>query len=247
MRIEAVTVCVDYGDFLAATLPHLLPLVDDLVVVTSPEDLETRYVCQRWNVRCLMTDLHHRKGSRFNKARLINHGLNHLSRRDWLLHIDADIVVPPNARMLFGNADPSEACLYGVDRVNCPSFAEWQAFVADPSFRAEWGYLINPPRGWTLGTRLSHGDYGGYMPIGYFQLWHSSQRIRYPVGEDADAEHTDVLHAAEWPRDRRVLLPEFYVIHLGTGPATMGANWHGRTTQRFGPVAPDAAAVPMYG
>ena len=41
-RIEAVTVCVDYADYLEETLPFLLPHVDDLVVVTTPEDGRTR-------------------------------------------------------------------------------------------------------------------------------------------------------------------------------------------------------------
>jgi hypothetical protein len=247
MRIEAVTVCVDYGDFLAATLPHTLPLVDDLVIVTAPHDRETQRVCRRWGVRCLVSELHHRHGAAFNKARLINHGLNHLPRRDWLLHLDADVVLPPNARLLLANAELDPDCIYGVDRCNCPSFAEWTAFLAQRAAAAGEGYLVHPPRSWPVGSRISHTDYGGYLPIGFFQLWHSRCRIRYAVAEASDAEHTDVLHAAEWPRDRRRLIPEFFAIHLESEPATMGANWHGRTTQRFGPVAPDAAAVPMYG
>ena len=35
-RLEAVTVCVDYADYLEETLPFLLPHVDDLVVITTP-------------------------------------------------------------------------------------------------------------------------------------------------------------------------------------------------------------------
>ena len=46
MKIEAITVCVGYGDFLAATLPENLPLIDDLVVITTAEDEETRAVCR---------------------------------------------------------------------------------------------------------------------------------------------------------------------------------------------------------
>lgn len=38
MRIEAVTVCVGYGDFLAVTVRENQYLLDDLVVVTSPDD-----------------------------------------------------------------------------------------------------------------------------------------------------------------------------------------------------------------
>ena len=37
MRIEAVCVCVDYADYLEEVLPFLLPHVDDMVVVTTPQ------------------------------------------------------------------------------------------------------------------------------------------------------------------------------------------------------------------
>ena len=82
------------------------------------------------------------------------------------------------------------------------------------------------------------------MPIGFFQLWHSSEdqfrgaRVKpYPVQHN-DACRTDVQHALQWDRRKRELLAEMLVVHLESEPAKLGANWAGRTTRRFGPPMP---------
>ena len=104
-------------------------------------------------------------------------------------------------------------------------------------------YFIQPPGGWQIGTRLSHLDYGGYVPIGYFQMWNRESNItRYPTNQDGGAEHTDLLHGLQWPRPDRILIPEIIAVHLESQPASMGANWKGRTTRTFGP---ESAAAPI--
>jgi hypothetical protein len=237
-RVEAVIVCVDYADFLSVTLPENLPHLDDLVIVTSPEDRATQTVCSRYGVRCIPTEVFRRDAaSKFNKSRAINHGLAHLCQTGWVLHLDADIVLPMRTRHMLANAELDPTVLYGMDRVNCPSYEEWAAFKARPEVQYEWRCLVKPPRNWPLGARIAHEDYGGYMPIGFAQLWNPGKSgvSRYPMKVDGNAEHTDVLHAAQWPRRRRALLPELIAIHLESEPAPMGANWGGRKTRRFGP------------
>jgi len=49
MRIEAVVVCVNYSDFLAATLPKNIELVDRLVVVSHYEDRATHRLCDKYS------------------------------------------------------------------------------------------------------------------------------------------------------------------------------------------------------
>ena len=88
------------------------------------------------------------------------------------------------------------------------------------------------------------GDYGGYVPIGFFQLFHGSAWKRYPIVQDGDAEHTDVLHGIRWDRPKRVLLPEIIAIHLESETASMGVNWKGRKTRRFGPTEDRARVRP---
>jgi hypothetical protein len=239
MRIEAVCVCVDYADYLEEVLPFLLPHVDDMVVVTTPEDGRTRKACARLGVRCLPTRCFHREGEAFNKARGINYGLANLKLDGWVLHIDADIVLPQRTRYLLNNMDLDARKLYGCDRVNCVGRAAWDDFKENPELQYEWRCLIKPPRRWPLGARIAHMEYGGYCPIGFFQLWspRGSGITRYPQVCQGTAEHSDVLHAIQWDREDRCLIPELICVHLETKDKgdrrPMGQNWAGRTTPEF--------------
>lgn len=230
MKIEAVVVCKDYSDFLAETLPANLSQLDRVVVVTHPDDWGTRNLCNRYGVDCVDTTVMHEDGDAFNKGRAINLGLSHLRHDGWLLHMDADIALPPRFKDVLARAKLDEKHLYGADRVNVVGFDAWQKLKAEPH-QFQWRYLVTPPG--PVGSRLLHMEYG-YCPIGYFQLWWSGAKRQYPIVAGS-AEHGDVLFAVQWPRDRRILLPELFVYHLESEVAAMGTNWKGRKTKPFTP------------
>ena len=50
LRIEAVTTCLNYGDFLSETAAVNRHLFSRWLVVTHPEDKETREVCRRYGL-----------------------------------------------------------------------------------------------------------------------------------------------------------------------------------------------------
>lgn len=233
MRIEAVIVCHNYSDFLEHTLPENLQFLDGAVVVTTPGDRATRALCERLSVDCIDTEVFFDSGDRFNKGRGINLGLSHLRHDDWLLHLDADTLLPHRFRGMLDAAKLDKSCVYGADRRNIIGFDKFEEFKAR-GHNPQWTYryLVSAPEGLSMGARLIHKEYG-FCPIGYFQLWHSSQRRRYPINQGS-AEHTDVLFSVQWPREKRILLPELYVYHLESERAKMGANWAGRTTKKFG-------------
>lgn len=241
-----VTVCVEYSDFLAQTLPINMQQVDRLVVVTSPFDKQTVNLCNKFGVDCVQTTAMYDEGDKFNKGRAINLGLGHCRGKDWFLHLDADIVLPHGFRNMIHRARIEEKKLYGSDRMNVYGYDTWMKnkdkLVPHYSNR----YFVEPAKSFPLGARIIHYEHG-YTPIGYFQLWHSSLHKRYPINQGT-AEHTDVLFAAQWSRHDRVLLPEVFVYHLESvkGPAPIGANWGGRTTPFFGP-ALQTPAQPPYG
>lgn len=232
MRIEAVIVCKDYHDFLSHTLPLNLPHLDRVVVVTHPDDKGTRGLCAKYSVDCLDTTVFHDNGDKFNKGRAARLGLSHLRHDDWLLHIDADIVLPHRFREMLKHAQLNKSCIYGADRLNVKSFEDWAKHKHDTVPQHQWRYLIQPHHAFGVGARLLHQEYG-WCPIGYFQLWHSSAARTYPVIAGS-AEHSDVLFAVQWPRDKRILLPEFFVYHLESEISRMGTNWTGRKTKPFG-------------
>jgi hypothetical protein len=243
-RFEAVTVCLHYADFLEHSIRANQSHFDDWVVVTSKEDQDTLRVCERYGVRTALCPYFKKNASPSNKALAINLGLAHLKCSDWMIHIDADTVLPRNFRGLIENAEPRKDCIYGVDRVHCPTWDDWYRFLTaiEPDLKH---YFVQSPGGWSMGTRLSHFEFGGYVPIGFFQMWNRESRItRYPTTQDGGAEHTDVLHSLQWARPNRVLLPEIIAIHLDSEPCQMGANWNGRTTKWFGPPGQDVSPRP---
>jgi hypothetical protein len=233
MKIECVIVCKDYSDFLAHTLPDNLQHLDRLVVVTHPDDKATQTLCNKFGVDCLKTEVFHDDGDKFNKGRAINLGLSHLRHDGWLLHIDADIALSHRFRDMLSRAKLNDQFIYGADRLNVPSYESWIANKPTTVPQHQWRFMVTPHEKFSLGSRLLHSEYG-YCPIGYFQLWHSSLRRTYPV-VNGSAEHGDVLFAVQWPRERRILLPELFVYHLESEQGQMGMNWNGRKTKPFGP------------
>jgi hypothetical protein len=240
LRIECATICVGYGDFLAATLPENLPLVDDLVVVTAPDDDETIAVCRKHSVHYVLSD-EYRRGGPFNKARLIRRAFDQIAGRDWILHLDADIVLPRKFRRLAELAHLDERVIYGADRQNVVGWDAWQRLksTAGPwdNHAHENGHWFHPSlRPGSRWVSTLHG----YVPIGFFQLFHGSALVdggyhqrSYPI-HHGDAARTDVQFALQWDRRQRQLVPELIVLHLESEKSAIGANWRGRTTARFG-------------
>jgi hypothetical protein len=237
MYIEAVTVCVHYSDFLAHTLPLNKVHFDHYVIITSRDDKETQKLCLHHNVECLITDRFTEGGQPFNKAKGINEGLLYQSKRDWMVHLDADIVLPAQFRKIVESMDLDKAAIYGCDRLMCPDFVQWLSHVKKPKTVYEnWIYIHLDA--FPVAARVADYNGKGYAPIGFFQMWHpqTSKQLLYPEDHGA-ADRTDMMFAKQWPRKHRHLLPELVVIHLDSENATvkqMGKNWLGRQTVQFG-------------
>lgn len=235
MKIEAVIVCDRYSDFLAHTLPDNRILFDQMVVVSSHEDKKTQRVCEYWHVKCIQTDVLESRKGHFCKGAGINVGLDALDKSGWVIHMDADIALPPLTRRFIEimNLDPSY--IYGCDRLMCRSFDEWQRFRSLPRLQHEnevWMHMNQFP----FGHRVAINSYGGYVPIGFFQMWSptASGISKYPEGH-TNAAREDTAFAIQWPRNRRAMIPEIIAYHLESEKADMAANWSGRTTKAFGP------------
>ncbi len=255
MRLEAVTVCVGYSDFLAETAKQNRMHFDRWTIVTTPDDRETIELCRRRNLEVVTTEEFHRAEDArpFNKGRGIARGLNFISDDAWALHLDADVVLPRLTRQMLEVAHLDPTCIHGVDRIELHSWEEWQALLASGYLDDQHGYhlCMNPYRAKPFGTRVIKG-HAGYTPIGFFQLWHNGEGVHrgwrhkdYP-DFNSDAAHSDVKFALQWDRRKRVLIPEIVAVHLESARVGMGSNWKGRTTPRFGPPAGRLASGPSY-
>ncbi|WP_138994014.1 glycosyltransferase family 2 protein [Larkinella sp. C7] len=231
--LEAVTVCVNYADILAHTLPSMLLAVDRLVVVTDTRDEATARLCEAYDVEFVRTDAFYDDGATFNKARGINAGLARLSQSDWVLHIDSDIYLPPRTRMILNSIYLDPFGIHGVDRMNCFGLRNWIRYISAPPSMHQGYYLVHA-NVFPMGSRVCHYNADGYFPIGFFQLWNPRRSgiIRYPENW-VGADHTDVVFSKSFPIESRRLIPDFYVIHLDSQKAEMGVNWMGRKTRPF--------------
>lgn len=229
MHLEAVIVCVDYADFLAETLPENMQFFDKMVVVTSYADKKTQALCHQYSVECVVSDCMYDQQAPFEKGRAINLGLAHLMQSDWVLQMDADVLLPHDFRKLLQHARLKTENIYGADRANVVGFDHWHKHKHKRTPAHQHRHFIEAPKEFPVGARLLHHEHG-YVPLGYFQLWHGTRR--YPISR-GNAEHSDVLFSCQWPRYQRVLLPEVIVYHLESEDGNMGKNWNGRVTKPF--------------
>jgi hypothetical protein len=240
-RIEAVTVCVGYADFLAVTAAHNRGLFDRMIVVTTSADAETREVARRWNMELLLVDEASRDGE-FNKGHMIRRAQRLLAADAWRLHLDADIVFPRHFRNALVAADLDKECVYGFDRVMVKSYEKWLDLLNSGYLNHQWDYhcRVQFPLGVEVGSRWAASDFG-YSPIGWGQLWHADQDEHMSFQHRAyprfhgEASRTDTQHSLQWDRRKRVLIPEIIAVHLESETSPMGTNWKGRKTKRFGP------------
>lgn len=249
-RIEAVTVCHGYADFLEVAARHNRGLFDRWLIVTAPEDADimrrygnTREVCRKWNLDVLVTEEATRDGN-FHKGHMIQRAQRLLSADAWRLHLDADIILPTTFRTSLAAADLDERKIYGVDRVCVKSWGQWQALLASGylSHQTDYHCRVVFPRGVEVGSRWA-SPLQGWVPIGFFQMWHAhadefiSYQFRAHPNRHGEASRTDTQHPLQWDRRQRELLGEVIAVHLESEDAPMAANWRGRKTRRFGPDA----------
>lgn len=232
-KIEAVIVCDQYSDFLRLTLPTNKYLFDRLIVVTAPEDKKTQRCCEHYHVECLPTDSLRSRWKEFRKAEGINEGIAKLKGDGWIAHMDADIYLPPQTRLLLENANLDKTMIYGIDRFLVHGRTEWDAFIDNPLLQQEAGAYIHM-NAFPIGTRVMHGFAGGYVPIGFFQMFNpTASGIKTYPAVGTHAGRTDTLFAQQWPRAKRGLIPEIIGYHLESIDAANAANWSGRKTMPF--------------
>lgn len=236
LKLEAVTVCVNYADFLAQTLPFNKQFFDKYIVVTDTKDEKTRSLCEFHNVQCIQTDDFYSDGFTFNKAAGINIGLKALDLDGWVVHLDADIWLPPLTRVILENNPLDKDMIYGIDRMMCPDYPNWMNFIEKPKLTHQ-GHIFVYPDVFPLGVRVAAYKTDGYLPIGFFQLWHpNGAKVKQYPANHGEVDRSDMLHARNWPRNKRGFIPEIIAIHLDSEALDhkeMGKNWHGRKTKQF--------------
>ena len=227
LRLEAVTTCVGFDDFLDATLPLNFPHLDTMVVVTTHADRRTQAVAAKHGAFCVQSDLFFKNGRGFNKGAAINAGMDFFQYHGWRMHIDSDIVLPDNfRRLLFNHTHLDPNAVYGADRVDVVGADALTEIRRNPQHSCRCLVSAN-----SLPLSPRYVDpLRGYCPLGFFQLWNARTQKCYPYSLGT-AAHDDVMFAAQWPHTHRRHLPTAICYHLCSRPPRWSENWDGNRRQ----------------
>ena len=226
--IKAVTVCVNYSDYLKLSINNRQYL-DDWVIVTSAEDHATIELCERENIRCTISNRLYQNGDVFNKAKALNDGFAAIKNPDWLLSLDADILLPNDfrniRRFLF-----NKEYLYGIPRYTSTLYKLREYLQGKIGFPVLERMPIMP--------MILKGDWGTNRIIGYFQLFHYSQvnpQCIFPecynddVGNCNNAAFYDDVFSSYFI-NRQMYIEEIKAVHL---PHDLVGNWNGRKSSKL--------------
>jgi hypothetical protein len=226
LRLEAVTCCVGFDDMLDVTLGLNMAQLDTMIVITSHEDKATHKVINKHGARMVQTDLWKKNGRNFNKGAAINHAFSYFQYFGWRMHLDADIALPDNfRRVLFNRTHLERECIYGADRMDVIGLGTLNELRASPQHLYGSHVRIEAPVGHRFIDPLN-----GYVPIGFFQLWHASSHRQYPYSLGS-AAHDDTLFSAQWKEQHRRHLPTVVCHHVLAAPSVQGENWDGKRKQ----------------
>lgn len=200
--MRAISVCVDYADILAITLPYNQHHFSDILIVTSPTDTATQEVCKLLGVNTFSTDAFYRRGALFNKWLALEEGLDHFGRNGLLCILDSDIVFPSKIDMEYTEHNLYTPLRRMNPNISIPPEAEWSIFK----------YSANT-------TEFS----------GYTQIFHSTDKhLPTAPWHQLDWKHAggaDTFFQNNWPNSSKIR-PNYEVLHLGEP----GANWCGRSS-----------------
>lgn len=230
-KLEASIICVDYADYLCHTLPRNKDYFDKIVVVTVDRDSETKKVCDDNGVEFVVTERLYENGDAFNKGKGLNDGFNKLSKTDWLMTFDSDIILPKNFRNAIAFEHLNKEFLYGTKRSKIRYYEDYMD--------------------WSKGKKIKTSENDPCYASGFFQLFNiNTSRINdqmkiYP--ENVGTALSDIMFRSKWAEkwgdmsNQMVCLEPLIgkVIHLPHSQHSLGKdvkclrNWKGRKTLPF--------------
>lgn len=173
MKIDAIITCIGENarNLLAVTLSFNQRHFDTTTIVTDTKDAETKDFCDYFKINCIQTDLFYKNNAKFNRGAVINYVIETLENPDWILQIDADIVLKNDFLYIKENFQYSKELFIGARRVIIPTHKDF----------------LNLIHG-----KISEGKFKCYSGCGwgYFQLWNSNCKViksgaKYPESHDS--------------------------------------------------------------
>jgi hypothetical protein len=150
--IDAVTVSIDYSDYLENILSNRHQL-NRWIIITHKSDKKTINLCKEYNLEYILSRNIYADRSPFAKGRAINEGLTYLQPLNSILQLDSDILLPETFREDISVLVLDKNTIYGAKREDIEGNVIQEV--------TPLGYPVNNET------------------LGYFQLWHSSKYTDY--------------------------------------------------------------------
>ena len=158
MNIDAITVSIDYSDYLEQIVSNK-DKFDRWLIVTHWSDKKTIEVCKKYNLEYILSKEIYADGACFAKSRAINEAIHYLQPKEWICVLDSDSLLPENFRTVVDSGVYDKETIYGCIRYTVEGVEKVENF---------------------------DGSY--VYPAGFFQLWHISKFSDYYVGEMTNTE-----------------------------------------------------------
>lgn len=165
MHIDAITVSIDYSDYLEKIICNKNK-VSRWLIVTHHSDIKTIELCKKYGLEYFLSKEIYADGAQFAKSKAINEALAYINPQDWIAVIDSDTQLPDDFNHIIISEVNCKDTIYGCQRYQPDGIAKVENFPAE----------------------------GENRPYGFFQLWHSSAINDYYVGHFTNAEG-DVQHS----------------------------------------------------
>jgi hypothetical protein len=224
--ITAVTVCVGYADILETCVRWNRQHFSRWIVVTTSEDEDTQALCRDNDIECLLYDGFTDEHGPFQKSKGINEAFKRINfetkdRMEFVLHIDADIVLPRNFTRLIQGGDLS--CLLSAHTMHSAHRVHLPEKSSDEDILKMFGLLRK--------HKLRGVD--GDLEAGFFQLFRAKDiggmgwlGLKHVYPEmSRDAGFDDILFVRMFPQKRTLAIN---VIHLGESEV----HWKGRVVKK---------------
>jgi hypothetical protein len=158
MNIDAITVSIDYSDYLEQIVSNKDKFTRWLIV-THWSDKKTIDLCKKYSLDYMLSEEIYADGACFAKSRAINEAIRHLNPHDWLCVLDSDSLLPNDFNSIVETCVNDKEAIYGCIR-----------------------YTRDGVR------KIENFDGAYNYPAGFFQLWHTSKFNDYYVGDMTNTE-----------------------------------------------------------
>ena len=205
-KIDVIITSVNYNDFLILSLENNTKYFENITVVTSNDDIICQNICKSYGVKCITTDVFYEDGFKFNKGKAINVGIESLTNPEFILILDADIIVTNKIELTNLESDT----LYTSDRWICYNHFQYE----------KWKKGETP-----VNNLPKYERDNGY---GFFQLFNFNNTMEskwYPSDVE-NSSHPDLKFSSYFPKKQTI---DVDIIHLGD----VKKNWNGRKSEKF--------------